>query len=104
MTRSGQSFEPTSDATVRETAHAALSNLATVLRLADEGRIKCSEKTKRPNAASIALLTASLDGGDFYDASVDEPIAAFACRCCSRPAGWRRCPAPACSRQPAAGP
>lgn len=78
MTRSGQSFEPTGDAIVRETARAALSNLATVLRLADEGRIKCSEKTKRPNAASVTLLTASLDGGDFYDGSVDEPIAAFA--------------------------
>ena len=78
MTRSGQSFEPTGDATVRDTAYAALSNLATVLRLADEGRIKCSEKTKRPNAASIAMLTGSLDGGDFYGACVDEPIAAFA--------------------------
>lgn len=33
---------------------------------------------KRPNAASIALLAASLDGVDFHDASVEEPIAAFA--------------------------
>jgi hypothetical protein len=49
-----------------------------VLRLADEDRIKCGEKTKRPNAASIALLTASLNGGDFYDDSVGEPIAASA--------------------------
>lgn len=46
-----------------------------VLNLADEGRIKCSEKTKRPSAASIS---STLDPGDFYPAAVGEPIATFA--------------------------
>ncbi|WP_194916303.1 hypothetical protein [Catenulispora rubra] len=53
-------------------------NLVTALSLADQGRIKCGEKTKRPSASSIAVLAASLEGGDFYASAVDEHIAAFA--------------------------
>jgi hypothetical protein len=58
--------------------HLSLSNLVTVLSLTDQGRIKCSEKMKRPSAASNAIPAASLDGGDFYDSAVNERIAAFA--------------------------
>ncbi len=67
----GHRLDPDCGTTVRETAHAALSNLVTALSLADQGRIKHSEKTKRPSAASITILAASLDGGDFYSSPVD---------------------------------
>jgi hypothetical protein len=63
---------------VRETAHASLSNLVAVLALAESGRIRCSEKTRRPSAVSVGAVTEALAGGDFYgDASLG-PIAAFA--------------------------
>jgi hypothetical protein len=78
VTSAIQTLDPTDGATVRETAHAALSNLVVVLTLADEGRIKCSEKTKRPSAAAVATVAAALHGGDFHESAVDEPIAAFA--------------------------
>jgi len=78
MTTTAQAPDPTGDAIVRTTAPAGLSNLVTVLNLADAGRIKCSEKTKRPSAATIAAITSALDGGDYYSAAVNEPIAAFA--------------------------
>jgi hypothetical protein len=78
MTSTAQTPYPTGDAIVRQTAPASLSNLVTVLNLAEAGRIKCSEKTKRPSAAAIAAITSALDGGDYYPAAVNEPIAAFA--------------------------
>lgn len=79
MTHNVHAPGPTGDtAVVRQTAHAALSNLVTVLNLADAGRIKCSEKTKRPSAAGMAVISSALDSGDFYPAAVGEPITAFA--------------------------
>lgn len=66
------------DAEVRESAHAALSNLVAVLGLADRGQIKCSEKTRRPTAASVEAVARVLHGGDFYRDESLGPIAAFA--------------------------
>ncbi|MFE9695043.1 hypothetical protein [Micromonospora sp. NPDC005806] len=58
--------------TVRSTATQAEANLHAVLHLVAAGRLRCSETTRRPAAATVAE---TLDGGDFYPA---EPIAAFA--------------------------
>ncbi|WP_229796388.1 helicase-associated domain-containing protein [Saccharothrix coeruleofusca] len=60
---------------VRFTEQEALANLRTVLELCAAGEVRCSDKTKRPSAATIRTITAHLAQGDFYD---DEPIAAFA--------------------------
>ena len=60
---------------VRLTEREVLRDLPAVLRLCDSGRLRCSEKTKRPAAAAVALVTESLSGGDFYR---DEAIAAYA--------------------------
>ncbi|WP_051451317.1 hypothetical protein [Actinospica robiniae] len=66
------------DTEVRETSHAALSNLVAVLDLAGRGQIKCSEKTRRPTAASVEAVARVLQGGDFYRDESLGPIAAFA--------------------------
>jgi hypothetical protein len=61
---------------VRWTAPDALSNLASVLELAADGRVRCSATTRRPTAATVKLVEDVLVAGDFYDSG--EPIAAFA--------------------------
>ena len=61
--------------TTRRTADEARANLACVLRLCEEGRLRCSEKSRRPGAATVALVTGVLQDGDFYPAHA---IAAFA--------------------------
>ncbi|MEW2444499.1 hypothetical protein [Micromonospora marina] len=61
--------------TVRPTAAQARANLHGVLQLVAAGRLRCSETTRRPAAATVAAVAEVLDGGDFYP---DEPIAAFA--------------------------
>lgn len=67
----GQADEPT----VRCTEHEAQSNLLAVLRLCAAGKLRCSEKTRRPGAATVAVVGDVLAGGDFYR---DEAISAFA--------------------------
>ncbi|HEX5995710.1 MAG TPA: hypothetical protein VFY84_11260, partial [Jiangellales bacterium] len=61
--------------TVRPTAAQAHANLHAVLHLVAGGRLRCSETTRRPAAATVAAVADVLDGGDFYPG---EPIAAFA--------------------------
>jgi hypothetical protein len=61
--------------TVRPTAVQAQANLHAVLQLVAAGRLRCSETTRRPAAATVAAVAEVLDGGDFYPG---EPIAAFA--------------------------
>jgi hypothetical protein len=61
--------------TVRSTAAPAQVNLPAVLQLVAAGRLRCSETTRRPAAATVAAVAEVLDGGDFYPG---EPIAAFA--------------------------
>ncbi|MGW1616949.1 hypothetical protein ACWCQZ_47780 [Streptomyces sp. NPDC002285] len=60
---------------IRLTEHRAQADLRTLLQLCAAGRVRCSAKTLRPSAATIAQVAEVLDAGDFYP---DEPIAAFA--------------------------
>lgn len=60
---------------VREGEYGALGELAAVLQLAAAGRLRCSEKTQRPCAATVRAVAEVLEGGDFYQ---DEPVRAFA--------------------------
>ncbi|WP_406169271.1 helicase-associated domain-containing protein [Streptomyces sp. NBC_00996] len=55
--------------------HDARAELAAVLQLATAGRMRCSDKTKRPSAATIRALSEVLTGGDFYEG---EAVRAFA--------------------------
>lgn len=63
------------DTTVRLTESEALANLHAVLQLCAAGKLRCSENTTRPGAATVTAVAAVLAGGDFY---ADEAIAAFA--------------------------
>jgi hypothetical protein len=60
---------------VRPTERYAADDVHAVLRLCDSGRLRCSEKTRRPAAATVVEVAKTLSAGDFYP---DEPIAAFA--------------------------
>ena len=60
---------------VRRTERYATDDVHAVLRLCDSGRLRCSEKTRRPAAATVVEVAKTLSAGDFYP---DEPIAAFA--------------------------
>jgi hypothetical protein len=61
--------------TPRCTEREALANVATVLQLCAAGKLRCSEKTMRPSAATVRVVAESLEAGDFYP---DDAIAAFA--------------------------
>ena len=61
--------------TVRLTEPEAISNLRIVLELCASGTLRCSQKTKRPNATSVCGLSLLLAAGEFYP---HEPIAAYA--------------------------
>lgn len=60
---------------IRATEHETQANLAAVLQLCATGKLRCSEKTRRPSAVTVAAITEVLDDGDFYE---HEAIAAFA--------------------------
>jgi hypothetical protein len=60
---------------LRCTAADALSNLVGVLELTADGQVRCSAATRRPFAATVALVEDVLVAGDYYDR---EPIASFA--------------------------
>lgn len=66
--------------TVRATARPAQADLSSVLQLIDAGKLRCSEKTRRPTAATMSLVAEALAAGDFYEDPVGAigPIAAFA--------------------------
>ena len=53
----------------------ALADVLAVLQLCGAGKLRCSEKTQRPAAATVTAVAEVLAGGDFYPT---EPIAAFA--------------------------
>lgn len=61
--------------TTRLTERAAQADLMAVLQLCGAGALRCSEKTRRPGAATVRAVADALADGDFYP---DEPIAAFA--------------------------
>ncbi|RPE42632.1 XPB/Ssl2-like helicase family protein [Streptomyces sp. Ag109_O5-1] len=67
--------ESTDAPRVRHTEHEAQAGLLAVLRLCAAGKLRCSEKTRRPGAATVAAVADVLEGGDFYE---HEAIAAFA--------------------------
>lgn len=60
---------------VRLTERGSLRDLHAVLRLCDSGRLRCSDKTKRPAASALVMVADALADGDFYR---DEAIAAYA--------------------------
>ena len=60
---------------VRHTEPEALGNLTAVLQLCAAGKLRCSEKTRRPSAATVRTVAEALVAGDFYP---DEAIASFA--------------------------
>ncbi len=64
-----------SSTAVRETADEAVANLRCVLEQCALGRVRCSDKTRRPSASSVASLAGLLVRGDFYP---DAAIAAYA--------------------------
>jgi hypothetical protein len=59
----------------RLTEGGARAELAAVLQLAAAGRLRCSDKTRRPSAAAVRAVGEILTDGDFYQ---DEPVRAFA--------------------------
>ncbi len=63
------------DGTVRLTEQESQANLHAVLQLCAAGRLRCSEKTRRPSTATVTAVAEVLCGGDFYP---NETIAAFA--------------------------
>lgn len=50
---------------VRETADEAMANVRVVLEQCALGRMRCSDKTRRPSAATVASLAGLLVRGDF---------------------------------------
>ena len=68
------SAEP-EDVTTRLTEREALANLHAVLQLCASGRLRCSEKTRRPSEATTVVVAEALYHGDFYD---KDAISAFA--------------------------
>ena len=60
---------------VRYTEPEALGNLAAVLQLCAAGKMRCSEKTRRPSAVTTRTVAEALVAGDYYP---DEAIASFA--------------------------
>jgi hypothetical protein len=63
------------EAQVRYRAAAACREVLAVLRLVAGGGLRCSEKTRRPSAATVVAVSGVLEEGDFYPG---EPVAAFA--------------------------
>jgi len=61
--------------TVRLTQAQAQADVQAVLQLCGAGKLRCSEKTQRPSAATVEAVAGVLAAGDFY---LTEPIAAFA--------------------------
>lgn len=49
-----------------DSQRAVQSELFSILRLIDSGRIAVSDKTKRASAATVEAITTILEGGDFY--------------------------------------
>jgi hypothetical protein len=60
---------------LRFTEHAALADVAAVLQLCAAGKLRCSEKTRRPSAATMAQVAHVLCAGEFYNG---EAMASFA--------------------------
>ncbi len=57
---------------VRDTAREALHDVKAVLRLAEAGKLRVSDKKRQPTAASQKALVPVLQGGDFYSTEDQE--------------------------------
>ena len=66
-TRRGETADPIA-LCQRPTASAASRELTTVLRLVESGKLRVSDKTRKPTEATVQDDRALLVGGDFYDA------------------------------------
>jgi Helicase conserved C-terminal domain len=66
---------PSDDVVIRLTEEEAQANALAVLQLCLAGRLRCSEKTRRPSAATVEVVAGALAAGDFY---LLHAIAAFA--------------------------
>jgi hypothetical protein len=66
---------PSDDVVTRLTEEEAQANTRAVLQLCAAGRLRCSEKTRRPAAATVETVAGVLAAGDFY---LLHAIAAFA--------------------------
>ncbi len=66
------------ESTVRETARAALANLATLLNLVVDKKIRVSAKTGRATAATVKNIDDLLHDGDWYDEDEIGPMQSFA--------------------------
>ena len=64
--------------TIRETARAALANLATFLNLADDEQIRVSAKTGKATEATVRKMTDLLYEPDWYDDPEIGPMQSFA--------------------------
>ncbi len=67
LTRQGETAEPIL-LRRRMTAAAAARELTTMLRLAESGKLRVSDKTRKPADATVQAIAPLLVGGDFYDA------------------------------------
>ena len=65
-TRTYKDFTDTIPITRLETEAMAQHDLQAVLRLVEVGKIRVSQKTQRPSAASTKVVAKILQGGDFY--------------------------------------
>jgi hypothetical protein len=61
--------------TVRFTEQESQANVHAVLQLCASGTLRCSEKTRRPTAATVVAVAEALSAGDFF---AQDAIAAFA--------------------------
>ena len=96
LTRRGETAEPI-PLRQRSTAAASSRELTTMLRLAESGKLRVSDKTRKPTEATVQAIAPLLVGGDFYDADDrseyrddtgwDLTIRAFAWPCLLQAAG-----------------
>ncbi|HKS47637.1 MAG TPA: hypothetical protein VJT49_21500 [Amycolatopsis sp.] len=61
------------DRRVRLTEDETLANLRAMLELCAAGKVKCSEKTSLPSAATIRTIDEHLVQGDFYATNPSRP-------------------------------
>lgn len=58
---------------IRHTEHDALCEVTALLRLADQGNLKLSEKTAAPSAAGLRMIHDCLANGDFFPPEIADP-------------------------------
>ena len=59
--------------TVRLTEQESQANVHAVLQLCASGRLRCSEKTRRPSAATVSAVAQVLAARDFFPHEASRP-------------------------------